>query len=223
MHTNTNRPNSSLDWILSPWALWLCLDSFLYGVLLCILCMRRFVTWWSGPRGTEACPYTSFSALTLLVGSFNPKNPPEMTYNVFSGTLNPQSKLSAHASPQPKRHLNRFSRLVHRRPRSVSIVYNGLPVSPSKLPLPMLVSGRHVIRGSLGPPESGTQMVTWSFQPFLQGSLVWHTDGATERATDRPRNSLRCGVIMRNYMGYGKANNFDTINLLSRHVYVQNI
>jgi len=33
--------------------------------------------------------------------------------------------------------------------------------SPSKLPLPMLASGPHiVIRGSFGPPESGTQMVT---------------------------------------------------------------
>ena len=32
---------------------------------------------------------TSFSALTLLVGSFDPQNRPEMTYNVFSGTLNP--------------------------------------------------------------------------------------------------------------------------------------
>jgi len=33
-----------------------------------------------------------------------------MTYNVFSGALNPaESKLSAHASPQPKRHLNRSS------------------------------------------------------------------------------------------------------------------
>ena len=32
---------------------------------------------------------TSFSALTLLVGSFDPqKTVPEMTYNVFSGTLN---------------------------------------------------------------------------------------------------------------------------------------
>jgi len=39
---------------------------------------------------------------------------------------------------------------------------------PSKLPLPMLASGTHLIRGSsLGPPESGTQMATWSFQPFL--------------------------------------------------------
>jgi len=99
---------------------------------------------------------TSFSALTLLVGSFDPKKTvPEM--NVFSGTLNPvQSKLSAHASPQPKRHLNRFSRLCTD-DRGVSIVYNRLPVSPSKLPLPMLASGPHVIRGSLGPPESGTQ------------------------------------------------------------------
>jgi len=33
---------------------------------------------------------TSFSALTLLVGSVDPqKTVPEMTYNVFSGTLNP--------------------------------------------------------------------------------------------------------------------------------------
>jgi len=33
---------------------------------------------------------TSFSALTLLVGSFDPQKPSrEMTYNVFSGTLNP--------------------------------------------------------------------------------------------------------------------------------------
>ena len=37
---------------------------------------------------------TSFSALTLLVGSFDPKNDvPDMTYNVFSGTLNPTQSL----------------------------------------------------------------------------------------------------------------------------------
>jgi len=45
----------------------------------------------------------SFSALTLLAGSFDPKKPvSEVTYNVFSGTLNPaqsNSKLSAHAIP----------------------------------------------------------------------------------------------------------------------------
>jgi len=32
---------------------------------------------------------SSFSALTLLVGSFHPYKPvPDMTYNVFGGTLN---------------------------------------------------------------------------------------------------------------------------------------
>jgi len=78
---------------------------------------------------------------------------------------------------------------LHRWPRSVPILYNSLPVSPSKLPLPMLASGPHVIRGSFGPPESGTQMTTWSFQPFLQGSLVWQTDRATDRPTD---HATRC-------------------------------
>jgi len=38
----------------------------------------------------------------------------------------------------------------------------GLPVSPSKLFLPMLASRPYVIHGSLDPPESRTQMVTWS-------------------------------------------------------------
>jgi len=37
---------------------------------------------------------TSFSALTLLVGSFDPYKPvPDMTYNVFSGTLNPTQSI----------------------------------------------------------------------------------------------------------------------------------
>jgi len=63
-------------------------------------------------------------------------------------------------------------------------IYNGLPVSPSKLPLPMLASGSHVIRGSLGPPESETQMAAWSFQPFCR---------QTNRATDRPTDhATRC-------------------------------
>jgi len=37
---------------------------------------------------------TSFSALTLSVGSFDPSKPvPDMTYNVFSGTVNPTQPL----------------------------------------------------------------------------------------------------------------------------------
>ena len=70
----------------------LCLDSFVYCVSLYIVCMRRFVTRWGGPGGIEASlrTTTSFSALTLSVGSFDPKKTvPKMTYYVFSGTLNP--------------------------------------------------------------------------------------------------------------------------------------
>jgi len=72
----------------------------------------------------------------------------------------------AHPSPQPKRHLDRFSRFctVH---HSVPILYNGLPL-PSKLPLSTEGSRPHLIHGSLGPPESSTQMV----EPLLQGSLL---------------------------------------------------
>jgi len=37
---------------------------------------------------------TSFSALTLSVGSFDPQKPvPDMSYNVFSGTLNPTQSI----------------------------------------------------------------------------------------------------------------------------------
>jgi len=98
------------------------------------------------------------------------------------------------------------------------ILYNALPVSHSKLPLPMLASRRHVIRGSLGPPESGTQMATWSLQSFFSG-LTSVTDWQNDRQTDKPRYSVRCGVIMRNYVAYSKAahsfhvstNNFATI------------
>jgi len=38
---------------------------------------------------------TSFSGLTLLVVSFDPQKPvPDMTYNVFSGTLNPTQSIN---------------------------------------------------------------------------------------------------------------------------------
>jgi len=100
--------------------------------------------------------------------------------------------------------------------RSVPILC--LPVSHWKLPLPMLACRCHVIRGSLGPPESGAKMETWSLQPFFSG-LTSVTDWQSDRQTDRPGYSVRCSVVMRNYVGYGKAthsfhvstNNFATI------------
>jgi len=67
---------------------------------------------------------------------------------------------------------------LHRWPRSVSIHCNGSPVFPQNCPFPCW----HLdLIGSLGPPESGTQMATLSFQPFMQG---WQIDRATERPTD---------------------------------------
>jgi len=115
---------------------------------------------------------------------------------------------------------------LHRWPRSVSILYNGLPVSLSKLPLPMLASGPHVICGSLGPPESRTQMATWSFQPVFAG-LTNVTDWQSDRWTDRPHYSVRCGVIMYNYCMWDTAkpqSRFMLVRtilpLLSRYLYV---
>jgi len=71
--------------------------------------------------------------------------------------------------------------------------------SPSKLFLPMLASGPHVMHGSLGPTESGTQMAA------VCAGLTSVTDWQSDRQTDRPRYSVRGGVIMCNYVGYGKA------------------
>jgi len=76
----------------------LCLDSCFVYVSLCVACMRRIVTRWGGPGGIEAW----FLGLLLLqcfdtVGwvIWPVKPVPNMTYNVFSGTLNPaQSILS---------------------------------------------------------------------------------------------------------------------------------
>ena len=108
---------------------------------------------------------------------------------------------------------------LYRWPRSASIVVQWFASFPLK------IAPSYVIRGSSGPPESGTQMVTWSFQPFSAGlSSVTHWQ--SDRKTDRQTTLLvPCGgVIMRNFMGYGKAKQSQTISpLLSRHLYVQNI
>ena len=75
--------------------------------------------------------------------------------------------------------------------------------SPSKLALPMWDLDLHLIHGSLGPPQSLTQMASRSVQPFLQGSLLWHTDRRTNHATRSVIIGriyvyvvLRCGLII---------------------------
>jgi len=74
---------------------------------------------------------------------------------------------TAHPSPQPKQHLDRFSCFCTGVPQSVPILYNGTPLLPSHGG-----SGPHLIRGSLRPRKSSTQTASRSVQLFLQGSLV---------------------------------------------------
>ena len=87
---------SSLDWVLSHWAhftvpifICVCLS------FLCLSCHAAYVlyycntvrrTWWDWSLILRTL--SSFSALTLLVGSYPWKADPDMTYNVFGRTLN---------------------------------------------------------------------------------------------------------------------------------------
>jgi len=101
LHTHMNRPNSSLDLVLSHWAHFTVLRFIFVYVLFCvwlyIACMRSIVAWWGGPGGIEAWSLGPLlpSVLWHCWWVIWPVKPvPNMTYNVFSGTLNPtQSNL----------------------------------------------------------------------------------------------------------------------------------
>jgi len=84
----------------------------------------------------------------------------------------PREIWTAHDSLGPSQPTNQTASLsvqpfLHRWPQSVPIPHNGTP-----LPLPFKIapshggSGPHLIHGSLGPPESSTQMASRSVQPF---------------------------------------------------------
>ena len=128
-------------------------------------------------------PFAQLTAEVPILYNESPY-PPKLPFPTGDLDLPCNTMLWAHVRSQPKRHFDRFSRACT---DDCRVSLYGLPVSPSKLFLPMLASGP--VHGSLGPPESGTQMATWSFQPFLQGSLVWQTDRATDRPTD---HATRC-------------------------------
>jgi len=76
--------------------------------------------------------------------------------------------------------------LLHRWPQSVPILYNGMPLSPSKLPRPLDGSEPPSNTWFLGPTRVLNPTASRSEQPFLQGSSVCQTD----RQTDRPRYSV---------------------------------
>ena len=67
--------------------------------------------------------------------------------------------LSAHGSPQPKRHLDWFSRLCTD-DCGVPLYFTTACLFSLKIAPSMLASGPHLILDSLGPPQSGTQMTT---------------------------------------------------------------
>jgi len=101
----------------------------------------------------------------------------------------------AHPSPQPKRHLDRFSLFCTDNGR-VSLYFTmARPFHPaSKLLLPMGDVDPHLIHNSLGPSESSTQTTSRSLQPFLHGSL--QTDRRqTDRQTDHAPRSVTIGRI----------------------------
>jgi len=121
---------------------------------------------------------------------------------------------------------------LHIWPWSVPILYNGSPISPSKLPLPMGWSGLACNTRFLGPTPVLNPNGNSSASAVLQGSLVWLTD----RKSDQPRYPvsnnrphilyavLRCSIVMHKLCGiwrhhrlytYVNTNNVATITSLS--------
>jgi len=91
---------------------------------------------------------------------------------------------TVHPSPQPKWHLNRFSRFCTD-DRKVFLYFTmGRPFPPQNCPF-SLGSGPHLIHGSLGPPESSDLNPNGISigAAFLQSSLVCQTDRQTDHAT----------------------------------------
>jgi len=89
----------------------------------------------------------------------------------------------AHPSPNPKRHLDWFSRFCTTHGRASLCFTTGRPF-PVKITTSYGGSGPHLIRDSLGPSDATTQTASRSVQPFYAGLTV--TDTQTCRQTDRP-------------------------------------
>jgi len=82
-------------------------------------------------------------------------------------------------------------------PYPVGLLYNGLPLTPSKLPFPMGDLDPHLIHGFLRPPSHKNPNGISSVQPRLQGSRL--TNRPHYIGNNRPRLRthyivLRCGL-----------------------------
>jgi len=99
----------------------------------------------------------------------------------------------AHSGPRPKRHLDWFSHFCTTH-CSVPILYNGRPLSPSILPLPM---------GGSGPPSNAwflgsTQVLSpnsISIGLSVFAGLTTVTDTVKDRLTDHATGSVTVGRI----------------------------
>jgi len=146
--------------------------------------------------------------------------PPELPFPTGDLDLPCNTMLWAHASPQPKRHLDRFSRVcTNDRRMSIWFACFALKIVPS-----------HVADDDAG---IWTSCNTWFIEPTrvrnATGNLIVSAvfAGLTSVSeTDRSTTLLRArrrNLIMRNYVGYGKTtqsfhvstNNFATIKPLS--------
>jgi len=84
----------------------------------------------------------------------------------------PMGASGPHLTHNAKWHLAWFSSFCTAHYR-VSLYFTmGCLFRVSKFPFPWGDLDAHLIRGSLGPPESSTEMASRSVQPFLQGSLL---------------------------------------------------
>jgi len=105
-----NRTNSCLDWVLSLWAHFSVLRFIFVYVLFCVwlYCMHVYYcnmvrwTWWDWSLILRTI--TSFSAFWhCWLGHVKPV--PDMTYNVFSGTLNPTQSIKVMESRTDRLHV----------------------------------------------------------------------------------------------------------------------
>jgi len=122
---------------------------------------------------------TAESPYTLQWASLSPKLPlsiGESGPHLMSDSLAP-------SEPQPKWHLDGFSRFCTD-DRRLSLYFTmGRPFSHKITPSHGGGSGSPSNTWFLGLPESSTQMASRSVQPFSQGSLVSQTDRQTDRQT----------------------------------------
>jgi len=80
---------------------------------------------------------------------------------------------------------------LHGARQKVPILYNGTTIITPKFAPSHGDLNPHLIHGPLGPAKSSIQTASRSVQPFLQGSLVWQTEGRTDHAA----RSLTIGRI----------------------------